>query len=104
MASKPRRQNGEVAMNNEITEADLQKCMFLSSVMTGLTLMIRSSTFTKNALDEAFEFMGDAEKAKFTGATDNIERAHLLLSSALIDLSLITSGVESDDEADGDAE
>lgn len=106
MASKPRRQNGEVAMSREITSDKLQAARFLSGAMSAATLTIRNVIFMEGLLDDALDLMGDEEKARIIGVSSDIAHVRGLIQSALLDLALIDDDLdpESDDEAGRDAE
>lgn len=106
MPSKPRRRNGEVAMNQEMTDDNLDACLFLSGATAATSLVVRNTNFIKKLLDEALDFMDDEEKARIIGVSSDIAHVRGLFQSALLDLALIDDDLdpESDDEADGDAE
>ena len=106
MPNKPRRQNGEVAMSREITSDKLQTARFLSGAMAAVTMMIRNTIFAEGLLDEALDLMDDAEKERITDVSSDINRARILLQSALLDLALIDDDLdpESDDVVGEDDE
>lgn len=106
MTSKPRRQNGEVAMSKETTDDKAQLYRFLAGAMATVTLMIRDATFMKGMLDEALDLIDEAGKERILNVSSDFRHARILLESVLLDLALIDDDLdpESDDEADGDAE
>lgn len=104
MTSKPRRQNGEVAMKRVITNDKLRMLKFLSSAMTGLTLMLSHASFTENMLDEAIDFMDDEGKAKLALVTYNFTQARVLLNSALLQLMPMGEEPDGGAEVNPDAE
>lgn len=93
-------------MSREITSDKLQTARFLSGAMAAVTMMIRNTIFAEGLLDEALDLMDDAEKERITDVSSDINRARILLQSALLDLALIDDDLdpESDDVVGEDDE
>lgn len=93
-------------MSREMTDDELDVCLFLSGAMAATAMMIRNTIFAEGLLDEPLDFMDDAGKARIKAVSSDINRARILLQSALLDLALIDDDLdpESDDVVGEDDE
>lgn len=91
-------------MSREMTDDQLEACLFLSGAMSATSLMVRNTKFLKEMLDEALDFVDDEGKVKIEAVSSDIVRARVLLEYVLVELATLGEETEADGEAGEDDE
>lgn len=91
-------------MSREMTDDELDVCLFLSGAMAATAMTVRNTNFIKEMLNEPLDFMDDAGKARIKAVSSDINRARILLEYVLLELASLGEETKGDGEVGRDAE